>query len=839
MQTLRRDIDALVSELSLDEKAALTAGRDGWSTTPVERAGIPPVRVTDGPNGARGSAVLGIGDVTAVCIPCGSALGATWDPALVERLGVVLGEEARTKSCRILLAPTVNIHRSPTAGRNFECFSEDPLLSGRLAAGYIRGVHSQAVATTVKHLAGNEAEFERYTMNSVIDERALREIYLVPFEIAVKEGGATGIMTAYNRLNGRYCADDGELLTAIVRDEWGFEGIFMSDWFAFMTTVDSARAGMDLEMPGPARAFGPALADAVRAGDVEEALVDGQARRLLALFEALGALEDPDSDEERSIDRPEHSAVAREAAAASMVLLRNEGVLPLDGASLGSLAVIGPNAARAQIMGGGSAKLRPHHAVAPLDALRASLGPDVEVRHERGCDIDRTVPPLSADFEVELFQGPELAGEPAHRVRRPDGVLVFGEHQTGDLDDARFALRAVAQLTPADDGPHAFTLVQAGGVARLHVGGELLLDGTVDPPGRGERYFGMGSEELAATVELQAGATVEVAVEYASRGPSFFHGADVGCRKPAPADLMERAVAAAADADAAVVVVGTNDDWESEGHDRTSMDLPGEQDELIRRVAAANPRTVVVVNTGSPVTMDWAEDVPAVLQVWFGGQEMGPALAEILTGAAEPGGRLPTTFPVALEHNPAHGNFPGERGQARYGEGVLVGYRWYEARRLPTRFAFGHGLSYTSFAIGEPRASAAEFAPGDTLTVEVPVTNTGDRRGAEVVQGYVAPLDATLVRPPKELRAFAKVWLDPGEATTVALALTDRAFAAWDPGDRDWPQLRQRLGNSPLVADDPDRPTEPGWRIEPGRYEIHLGRSSADVAQVLPITIRG
>jgi beta-glucosidase len=838
MATLRRDIDALVSELSLDEKAALTAGRDGWSTTPIERVGIPPVRVTDGPNGARGSAVLGIGDVTAVCIPCGSALGATWDPGLVERLGVVLGEETRTKSCRFLLAPTVNIHRSPIAGRNFECFSEDPLLSGRLAAAYIRGVHSQSVATTVKHLAGNEAEFERYTMSSVIDERALREIYLVPFEIAVKEGGATGIMTAYNRLNGRYCAEDAQLLSAIVRGEWGFEGVFMSDWFAFMTTVESARAGMDLEMPGPARQFGPALADAVRAGDVEEALVEAQARRLLRLFDAIGALDDPDTDEERSIDRPEHSAVAREAAAASMVLLRNEGVLPLDVASLRSLAVIGPNAARAQIMGGGSAKLRPHHVVAPLDALRAALGADVEVRHERGCDIDRTVPPLRAGFAVELYDGPEPAGEPAQRLRRPDGALVFGEHQTGDLDDARFALRAVAQFSPAEAGPHTFTLVQVSGPARVQVGGRVVLDGTVDPPGRGEAYFGMGSEPLAATVELQAGVPVEVVVEYASRGPSFFHGAEVGCRPPAPADLLDRAAAAAAEADAVVVVVGTNDDWESEGHDRASMDLPGEQDELIRRVAAANPRTVVVVNTGSPVTLDWADEVPAVLHAWFGGQEMGPALADVLTGAAEPAGRLPTTFPVALEHNPAYGNFPGERGQARYGEGVLVGYRWYEARRLPTRFPFGHGLSYTSFAIGAPRASAATFSPGTTLTVEVPVTNTGDRRGAEVVQCYVAPLDATLVRPPKELRAFAKVWLDPGETATVTLELGDRAFAAWDPGDRDWPQLRRRLGSSPLVADDPDRPTEPGWRIEPGRYELHIGRSSADAAHVVPITIR-
>ena len=838
----RRDVEELAAGLSLEEKASLTAGLDGWSTMPVERAGIPPVRVTDGPNGARGSSVLGLGEASAVCIPCGSALGATWDPELVERVGGLLGEEALTKACRVLLAPTVNLHRSPVAGRNFECFSEDPLLSGKLAAAYIRGVQSRGVATTVKHLAGNEAEFERYTMNSVIDERALRELYLLPFELAVKEGDALGLMTSYNRLNGSWCADDPELLTRILREEWGFRGFVVSDWYAIATTVGSARAGLDLEMPGPARVFGEKLAEAVRVGELEEEVLDGQVRRLLAVLDEIGALDDPAEAEEHSIDRPEHRELAREAAAAAMVLLRNDGLLPLDPGSIRSLAVLGPNAGRAQLMGGGSAKLRPHYRISPLEALREAFGDEVEIRHERGADIDRSVPPVSAGaledgFALQVFGDPELSGDPVHRLTRPDGILLFTDDVGPGVDRDAFSYRARGRFTPDRDGPHELTLIQVGGHARVLVDGDVVLDGVTDPPPRSEAYFGMGSRTVADTLDLRAGEPVEILVEFATRGPySMMHGAEVGCRAPAIPDLLERAVAAAEGADAAIVVVGTNDDWESEGHDRASMDLPGDQDELVRRVLAANPRTVVVLNTGSPVRLDWAGDAPALLQAWFGGQEMGPALADVLTGASEPGGRLPTTVPERLEHNPSHGNFPGENGHVRYGEGVLIGYRWYEARALPTRFPFGHGLSYTSFSLGEPELSSDSFGAGGTLAVRVPVTNTGARRGAEVVQCYVAPLAAELVRPPQELKAFAKVWLDPGESATVTLELGDRAFAAWDPGDREWPSLRPRFAGSPLVRDDGDRRTRGGWRIEGGRYEVRVGRSSADIAHAATVT---
>ncbi len=761
-----------------------------------------------------------------MCIPCGSALGATWDPALIERVGEMLGDETLTKACRVLLAPTVNIHRSPLAGRNFECYSEDPLLSGTIAAAFVRGVQSRGVATTVKHFAGNDAEFERNTINSVIDERTLREITLLPFELAVRDGGALGVMTAYNRLNGHYCTEHEELITTILRDEWGFGGFVLTDWFANGSTVGAARAGQDLEMPGPARFFGPALADAVRVGDVEEAIVDAKVRRLLTIFERLGALDDDPTAFERSVDLPEHRALAREAAASAMVLLKNEGgLLPLDG-STRSIALIGPNASRVQMMGGGSAGLRPHHRTSPLDALRARLDGSgdgaVDVRYERGCDIDRTTPPVGGSqlvapdgepgFLLEVFAGHDLAGPALLTTRREDGRLIFFGAPGPDVPDEAFSVRALGRFTPDDAGEHTFTLVQAGR-ARVLLDGEVLLDGTGDPaPPHGDELFGLGSIELTAGRELTPGRAVELVVEYSSRDAFGIFGAKVGWRPPLVPDELERAVTVAAEADVAVVVVGTNDDWEREGVDRSTMDLPGRQDELVTRVRAANPRTVVVVNTGAPVTMNWADDVPAVLQAWFGGQEMSDALVDVLFGDAEPGGRLPTTLPVRVEHNPSFGNFPGEHGEVRYGEGLLVGYRWYDARHLPTRFPFGHGCSYTTCTLGEPTPSSATFTPGEILTVALPVANTGTRRGAEVVQCYVTPSSPRVTRPPQELKAFQKVWLEPGATATITFALDDRAFAYWDPD-------------------------QPGWRVDAGRYTLRIGRSSADLPHTVPVEV--
>ena len=832
----------LVAALTLDEKAALTAGVDMWTTAAVPRVGLPAVRLSDGPNGARGTQ-LGPTGPTAACMPCGAALGATWNPALVAEVGAVLGAEARTKGARVLLAPTVNMHRSPLAGRNFECYAEDPLLSGKLAAGFVRGVQGQSVATTVKHLVGNDAEHQRYTMSSDVDERTLREIYLRPFEMAVREGGSLGVMTSYNRVNGSWCTERPELLGDILRGEWGFDGFVVTDWFGVTGTAASAEAGVDLEMPGPGRAFGAALAAAVRAGEVDEKAVDAQVTRLLSVFERVGALDDDGPGDETAVDRPEHREVARRAATEAMVLLANDGLLPLDRSQLRTVAVIGPNAARTEIMGGGSASLRPHYRVTPLEALTEALGPDVTVVHEPGCDNRRSTPLLGesgtrapggeAGLDVDWFAGPDHAGAPVHRSHSPTADIFGLEPPVPGLGHGGWSFRAHTSFTPEVGGTHVVTLVQAGR-GRVIVDGETVVDGVTQRLPRGTAYFGLGSVEVEAPIELEAGVPVDVVLEFSTARPS---GAlRVGLRTPEPDGMLDRATAAAAAADAVVLVVGTTGEWESEGDDRPDMDLPGRQDELVRRVLAANPATVVVLNAASPVTMDWADDAHAIVHTSFGGQEMAAGLAAVLLGEAEPAGRLPTTIPVRLEHNPSYGNFPGENGHVRYGEGVLVGYRWYEARHLPVRFPFGHGGSYTTFRLDAPQPSATSITAGDDLTVRVAVTNTGDRRGAEVVQCYVAAPTGPAVRPPKELAAFAKVWLDPGETATVELALDERSFARWDPGLPERDELAARATAVPMAGVRGDgRP--PGWRVDPGRHELHVGTSSAAIAHVTAIDV--
>ena len=811
------ELEAVLSRLTRQQRAQLSAGRDMWTVDGIPEHGIPEITMTDGPNGARGSALLGAGRVSALCVPCGSALGATWDPDLVERIGAVLGEEARTKSARVLLAPTVNLPRSPLFGRSFECYSEDPLLSGKIAAGFVRGVQSRGVAATVKHLVGNETEWERTTASSEIDERALRELYLVPFELAIREGGAWALMTSYNRLNGTWCAEDRQLLDEVVRGELGFDGVIMTDWFAVGSTAGSAAAGLDLQMPGPGRFFGPVLAEAVDSGAVPEQAVDDLARRWLTLVERLGAWNDVPSAE-RADELPAHREVARRAASDATVLLTNDGVLPLS--RQGTLALIGPNADRAHVMGGGSAQLRAHRVVPLLDVLRERLGD--QVTFERGCAIDKTVRAMPGPFQTTFR---DRSGVEVATTTERDGRLLWFTEPVEGLDADAFSFTARGVLDRPEGGRHVFTLTQAGR-ARVTVDGRVVLDGFADVPPPGTELFGLGSVEVEAEVELTAGRPVDVVIDYSSEGSVILHGVKVGYRPPAVVDLIDRAVAAAAAAEVAVVVVGTSDEWETEGHDRTDLHLPGEQDELVRRVCAANSRTVVVVNAGAPVQMDWASDAAAIVVPWLGGQEMAEALADVLLGEAEPAGRLPVSVPQRIEHTPAFGSFPGENHRSAYREGLQLGYRWYTSRHLKTRFPFGSGGSYTTFSWGVPTVSG----DGDWV-VEVPVTNTGDRTGAEVVQVYVEPGPSRLSRPLRELKGFAKLWLEPGETAVARVVLTPRSFAFWDPGSTETTYLLDRLGDGSVVPADhgPHPVAVPGWYVEEGVHQVAVARSSEDV----------
>ncbi|HTO69191.1 MAG TPA: glycoside hydrolase family 3 C-terminal domain-containing protein [Myxococcota bacterium] len=802
----------LVRKLTLDEKASLTAGRDLWHTVGVPRLGIPALVLSDGPSGARG-VHMGEG-ATSALFPCGTALAATWNPELAGAVGSAIADDARTKGAHVLLGPTMNLHRSPLAGRNFECHSEDPHLSARIAVGFVRGVQSRGVAACVKHFVANDQEFERMSISSEVGERALRELYLVPFEASVREAGAWCVMSAYNRLNGIYASEHPWLLGELLKGEWGFDGAVISDWYGTYSDVNPARAGLDLEMPGPARRLGAKLAVAVRAGELDEGVLDTAVLRLLRLAERTGAFERAPVEREQSIDRPEHRAIARRAAAEAIVLLRNEPVrggapaLPLDARRLRKLAVIGPNGAVAVVQGGGSARVRPHYVVSPLEGIRKRCGDGVEIAFESGCTSHKTLPAiaeplLSGALAVEMWNGHEPSGAPARTSSSREASFTWFGRFAPEIDPRAFSARVRGTLVPRESGVHEFSLVSAG-KSRLFVDGELVVDNwTQQTPG--DAFFNLGSAEVRGSRRLEAGRAVEVELDFANVDRIGLGGLKAGCLHVEPADeLLERAVSLAAASDAAIVVVGSNEEWESEGHDRTSLALPGRQAELVRRVAAVNPHTIAVVNAGAPVDLEWLERVPAAVQLWYAGQEQGNALADVLFGDVNPAGRLPHTVPKRLEDTPAFLDWPGERGRSVYGEGLFMGYRWYERRGIEPRLPFGHGLSYTRFEYGNLRCATDRLRSGESLDVSVEVTNRGDRAGQEVVQLYVRDLAASVARPEKELRAFAKLALEPGETQVVRFALEPRALSFWEPARKDW------------VA-------------EPGEFELSVGASSRDI----------
>ncbi|ARM92629.1 beta-glucosidase 2 (plasmid) [Rhizobium sp. CIAT894] len=807
-------IDSILDKMTLEEQVSLLSGADFWTTVPIERLGVPKIKVTDGPNGARGAGSL-VAGVKATCFPVAIALGASWNPDLVKQMGGALARQAKSKGAAVLLAPTVNIHRSGLNGRNFECYSEDPVLTSELAVAYIEGVQGEGIAATIKHFAGNESEIERQTMSSDIDERTLREIYLPPFEQAVRRAGVMAVMSSYNRLNGTYTSEHHWLLTEVLRQEWGFDGIVMSDWFGSHSTADTINAGLDLEMPGPARDRGEKLIAAVREGKVEAATVKAAARRMLLLLERVGAFEKTPDLTEQAIDLPEDRALIRRLGAEGAVLLKNDGILPLAKTSLDRIAVIGPNAATARVMGGGSAQIAAHYTVSPLEGIRAALANANSISHAVGCRHNRLIDVFKGKITVEYFKGRGCKGNPLHVEIVDKGEFFWFELPSGDLDPADFSARMRMQFVPEESGDHVFGMTNAG-LARLFVDGVLTVDGH-DGWTRGENYFGTANDEQRGTVALEAGRAYAVTVEYE---PSIASGEGInliairfGVEKPLGEGDIEAAVETARNADVALLFVGRDGEWDTEGLDLPDMRLPGRQEELIERVAAANANTVVVLQTGGPVEMPWLGKVRAVLQIWYPGQELGNAVADVLFGDVEPGGRLPQTFPKALADNSAMTGdaavYPGKDGHVRYAEGVFVGYRHHDTRAVEPLFPFGFGLGYTRFSWGEPRLSAGEMGP-DGVTISLDLTNIGDRAGSELVQLYISSPKTKVERPAKELRAFAKLSLQPGETGTAVMKIRSRDLAYFD--------------------------VEAGaFRAEPGDYQLVVAANAADIRFIVDL----
>jgi beta-glucosidase len=780
-----RDLDRLTAALSLEDKVRLLSGETAWQTFGVPAIGLRSIVVSDGPIGVRGT--RWDERDTSLALPSPTALAATWDEALVERLGRVLAGEARRKHVDVLLAPTLNLHRSPLGGRHFECFSEDPVLTARTGAAYIRGVQSGGVAATAKHYVANDSETERMTLDARVDEVALREVYLAPFEAAVR-AGAWVVMSAYNGVNGHRMSES-PLLAEPLKGEWGFDGVVVSDWGAVRSVGESANAPQDLAMPGPHTPWATGLLAAVRAGDVPLAIIDDKIRRLLRLAARVGALEGFPTAAAEPAPQADPRALLREAVAASTVLLRNDGAtLPLEGFT--SVAVLGPSAAAARIQGGGSAGVFPESVISPLDGIREALRGRAEVRHAPGARIDdRPTPILQADGRDPV------TGEPGTRVRvLAGGTELYTERRlTGRIlepgeatEDA--TVEVSTRFTPPVSG--AWRIGVAGwGHLTLAVDGATVLDEDVPLDTDDPAVIHLAPAYRFATLDLTAGEPVDLA---ATRIPVPGSGQVIVLAADPPTLDAAAELAAAVDlartSDVAIVVVGTTDEIESEGFDRVTLDLPGNQDTLVRAVAAANLRTVVVVNSGGPVAMPWRDEVPAVLLSWFPGQEAGDGLADVLFGAVEPGGRLPTTWPADQQDLPVHDTRPVD-GVLSYVEGAEIGYRaWLRAGGKPA-YWFGHGLGYTTWEYGPVTVDGGRVC--------VAVRNTGDRPGREVVQVYVSSAD----RPTARLAGYTAVKAAPGEKVEATIELPDRAFERWTAG---------------------------GWQREQGPYTIRVGVPGSD-----------
>jgi beta-glucosidase len=728
-------------------------------------------------------------------VPSPTALAATWDEERIERLGRLLAAECRRKGVDVLLAPTVNLHRSPYGGRHFECFSEDPLLTARIGTAYVRGLQRAGVGATVKHVVANDSETERFTLDARVDERTLRELYLAPFEAIVRDAEPWALMAAYNGVNG-HTMTEHPLLREIVKDEWGFDGVVMSDWFAARSTEAAGRAALDLAMPGPTGPWGDALVHAVRAGHVDEAAIDDKVLRLLRLAARVGALDgvEPAAPSAAAWSEAQVTGELRATAAAGVVLARNEGsLLPLDRAALRRVAVLGPNAAVARTLGGGSATVYPTHTVSPLDGLRGALG-GVEVTHAAGVTTSERTPP----FSRELL-GPEGAqvrfldadGAGLGDEQRFGGAFAWmGAFAEGVPVDRVAAVEVRATLHASEPGEYVVGCSGAGRFS-LALGGEPAEDVDLTlPPDADIALAHMHPPQHERRVRLEAGETLDVVLRRAVDDPSVVtFQLNAGLPVEPDDEGLARAEALAREADVAVVVVGTTEEVESEGFDRDSLALPGRQDELVRRAAAANPRTVVVVNAGAPVLLPWAEEVPAILLAWFGGQEMGDALADVLLGAVEPGGRLPTTWPAGEEGLPS--TRPVD-GVLEYREGLGIGHRGAVAARFP----FGHGLGFTDWEYLELSV--------DGSRARVRLRNAGTRPGREVVQLYASRPDSAVARPARWLAGFTAVGAEPGDTVEVDVELGPRALAHWDA-------------------------SAGSFAVEPGTFVLAAGRSSADL----------
>ncbi|KAH9857422.1 beta-glucosidase [Lenzites betulinus] len=832
------DLEEVVEQLTTDEAILLTAGVGFWHTHAVPRLGVPAIKVSDGPNGIRGNHFFM--STPAKCLPSATGMAATFDTALMQRVGLeLLAEEAKLMAASVLLGPTCNTQRNPLGGRSFESFSEDPHLAGMMAASYVKGLQAGGIGACIKHFLGNDKENDRFGYDSVMSERALREIYAMPFMLAEKYAKPWCYMTAYNRVNGTHVSENKHIIQDVLRKEWGSDAAIMSDWFGIYSVDHSVNAGLDLEMPGTNKWRTLDLMNrSIQSRKITKRTVKERARKVLELVQrcAKGAPEIIDGDGvERTGDIEQGRDLMTKFASQAIVLLKNEGqLLPLKPKeqNLKKIAIVGGNAKAIVLSGGGSAALKPSFFTTPYDGIVKALGltdSNVEITFSEGARAYMQMPTLEHELVTE--DGRDGWTGTFHSHESDDSMVAVDKPLTTQYVDEtrvflstdypkeltkRFTLRLRGSLKPRDhDCKYEFGLLSAGR-AKLYVDGHLVIDNWTKQE-RGDAFFNSGSKEVYGTVDLKAGVSYPVYVEYCNvRAPApndpdeALMDANGGVRLGGaevqhPDDLMASAVKLAEEADAVIAVVGLNADWETEGYDRTTIALPGRTDELVRKVAAANKRTIVVTQSGSSITMPWADEVPAIVHAWYLGNATGDAIGEVLSGKVNPSGRLSLSFPKQLQDVPSHGHFHTEHGEVRYGEDLFVGYKHYHHRNIEPQWHFGHGLSYTTFEYSDLTLTEPDVSKGDvTLTASLKVTNTGSVTGTEVVQLYVSyPTTSELTHPPLMLKAFAKVVdIAPGKSEVVKLALDKYAVSYWE----------NRIER---------------WVVDAGVYVARVGRSSA------------
>ncbi|KAH7313858.1 family 3 glycoside hydrolase [Stachybotrys elegans] len=813
------NVEEVLKKLTLTEKVDLLAGIDFWHTKGLPHHGVPSLRLTDGPNGVRGTKFFN--GVPAACFPCGTGLGATFNQELLEEAGRTMGREAIAKSAHVILGPTINMQRSPLGGRGFESIGEDPFLAGLGAAALIRGIQSTGVQATIKHFLCNDQEDKRMGVHSIVTERALREIYALPFQLTVRDSQPGAFMTAYNGINGVFCSENPKYIDDMLRKEWGWDGLIMSDWFGTYSTTAAAAAGLDLEMPGPTRFRGELLKFNVSNGKPFTHVLDERARQVLRFVKRCAASGVKENGPEETADTPETAALLRKIGDESIVLLKNESIVLLknEGSVLPlkkdkKTLVIGPNAKTATYHGGGSASLRAYYAVTPHDGISSKL--ETPPGYTVGAYTHRFLPILGhqcsasgkAGMSWKVYNEPRSAEkrELIDEVHIEKTEMHLVDYYNDRLSELWYA-DLEGTIVPDEDMTYELGVVVCG-TAKAYVNDQLVVDNATKQIA-GDAFFGCATREELGRIDLKKGETYQIRIEFVS-APSFTlksesiilgHGSlrVGGCKVIDDQAEIKKSVQLAREHDQVVICAGLNADWETEGTDRASMKLPGVLDQLIDEVASANPNTVVVMQTGTPEEMPWLQKTPAVIQAWYGGNETGNCIADVLFGDYNPSGKLSLSFPKRLQDVPSFLNFRTEAGRTLYGEDVYVGYRYYEYADVEVNFPFGYGLSYTTFAFLDLSLVVKE----GSISATVSIKNTGSVKGAEVAQMYVQPRQAAKInRPVKELKGFAKVELEAGESKTVTIEELEKYAASYFDEERNQ------------------------WCVEAGEYDVIVSNSS-------------